>query len=272
MKNKGAQKIFIYTEKGLIMNTAESRLNEILSKDGDITTEVFKMCEDFDESETVSLNSELQNKLKNRLITNPSQEYIWDYLLSIMNPCELSEDVFRYLIKNRISLLTLCHMQLPDEWLTELIEYDDAPVYTLAERYYLSDKYSSLDFLKFYNQYLQGRDEVSLHLLDFYGKSDKRGLLISLCSNNEKFEDTEKLQWHRVADRVKGLTSSEEIRSIYKEYKTVGVILFEIASNYFTPKEILLELVSVKGILYANKIRKNSEKTLKLKQLTEQKQ
>ena len=37
--------------------------------------------------------------------------------------------------------------------------------------------------------------------------------------------------------------------------------------NYFTPKEILLELLSVKGILYANKIRKNSEKTLKLKQL-----
>ena len=58
---------------------------------------------------------------------------------------------------------------------------------------------------------------------------------------------------------------------IYKEYKTVGIVLTEIANNYFTPNEILLELLSVKGILYANKIRKNSEKTLRLKKLAEQK-
>ena len=188
-----------------------------------------------------------------------------------MKPDELSEDVLRYLIQNRISLMTLCHMQLHDKWLIKLTAYDEAPVYTLAERYYLSDKYSSLDFFNFYNQYLRNRDDVSLHLLDVYGKVDKRGLLIFLCSNNKEFEGTERLQWYRVADQVQGITNSTDIKSIYKEYQTVGVVLAEIANNYFTPREILLELLSVKGILYANKIRKNSDKTLKLKQLAEQK-
>jgi hypothetical protein len=253
------------------MNTAERRLNEILSKDGDIAAEILRMCEDFDIGEMISLNHKIQNELKDRLATNTLEEDVWDCLLSIMKPDELSEDVFNYLNENRISMMTLCHMKLRDEWLMKLVAYDDAPVYTLAERYYLSDKYSSIDFLKLYNQYLYEKDDISLHFLDVYGKVDKRGLLIFLCSNNEKFEDAEKLQWYRVADQVHGSTNSADIKSIYKEYQTAGIVLAEIANNYFTPKEILLELISVKGILYANKIRKNSEKTLKMKHLVEQK-
>ena len=198
------------------MNAAERRLNEILSEDGDIANEVLQMCEDFDTGETVSLNSGLQNELRNRLATNPLEEAAWNDLLPIIKPDELSEDLLRYLIKNRISLLTLCHLQLPDEWLMKLVAYDEAPVYMLAERYYLSDKYSPLEFLKFYNQYLRGRDDVSLHLLDVYGKVDKRGLLIFLCSNNENFEDTERLQWYRIAEQVRGITNSTDIQSIYK--------------------------------------------------------
>ena len=104
-------------------------------------------------------------------------------------------------------------------------------------------------------------------MLDIYGKADKRGLLIFLCSNNKNFEYKEKLQWYRVADQVRGITNSTDIKSIYKEYRNVGIVLIEIASNYFTPDESLLKLLSVKGILYANKIRKNSEKTLKMKQM-----
>ena len=263
-------KIFTYTEKGLIMD-ATHRLNEILSRDCDVATEVLQMCEDFNIDEMLSLNLRLQNELRKRLETSPWEEAVWDCLLPIMNPNEFSEDLLHYLIQNHISLLTLCHVELPDKWLMKLMAYDEAPVYTLAKRYYLSDKYSPVDFFEFYNQYLRNRDDVALHLLDIYGKADKRGLLIFLCSNNEKFKDKEKLQWYRVADKIKGITNSTEIQSIYKEYQTVGIVLAEIATNYFTPNEILLELLSVKGILYANKIRKNSEKTLKLKQFAEPK-
>ena len=87
--------------------------------------------------------------------------------------------------------------------------------------------------------------------------------------NNKDFAYKEKLQWYCVADQVRKMTNSADIQAVYEEYRKIGVILTEIASNYFAPKEILLELVSVKGILYANKIRKNSEKTLKLKQMSE---
>ena len=152
----------------------------------------------------------------------------------------------------------------------KLMAYDDAPVYTLAERYYLSDEYSPEDFLQFYNQCLRNKEDISLHLLDIYGHAKKRGLLIFLCSNHKDFAYKEKLQWHRVADQVLKMTNSEDIQAVYEKYRKIGVVLIEIANNYFTPKEILLELVSVKGILYANKIRKSSDKTLKLKQMAEQ--
>ena len=253
-----------------MMNTIENKLNEILSKDGDIATEILEVLEDFNTGEAVSLNSKLQNELKTRLSMNPMKEEVWDALLSIMQADELSEDVLNYLIRNHISLPMLCHMQLKDKWLMKLMAYDDAPVYTLARRYYLSDEYSSEDFLQFYNQCLRNKDDISLHLLDVYSQADKRGLLIFLCSNNKDFEHKERLQWYRVADQVRGITNSADITSIYKEYRNVGIVLTEIASNYFTPEEILLELLSVKGILYANKIRKNSEKTLKLKRMAEQ--
>ena len=249
------------------MNETEHKLYEILSKDGDVATEILHLCENIHTDELISLCPQLQNELINRLAKNPLEESVWDDLLSIMMPDALSEDVFHYFIQNRISLLTFCHMPLQDKWLMKLTAYDDAPVYTLAKRYYLSDKYSSSDFVQFYHQCLRGKDDISLHLLDVYGNADKRRLLIFLCSNHADFEDREKLQWHRVADQVRVMTDGADIEAVYQEYRYVGIVLTEIASNYFTPDKILSELSSVKGILYANTIRKNSEKTLKLKQI-----
>ena len=253
------------------MNVIECRLNEILSVNDDIANEILKMCEDLNTGEMIFLNPQLLKELRERLAMNKMEEDVWDSLLSIMSPNALSEDVLNYLIQNRISLTRLCHMQLQDKWLAKLISCDEAPLYTLAKRFYLSDKYSLLDFLQFYNKYLWNKSDVCLHLLDMYENVDKRGLLIFLCSKNEKFEHKEMLQWHQVADQVRGLTNSTDIKSIYNEYQNVGIVLTEIASNYFTSEEILLKLLSVKEIKCANKIRKRSEETLKLKRIAEQK-
>lgn len=253
------------------MNVIENRLNVILSRDDDIATGILQMCEGLNTDETISLSTQLQNELRDRLATNKLEEDVWDSLLSIMSPNELSENVLNYLIENRISLPILCHMQLQDKWLTKLLSFDEAPLYTLAKRYYLLDQYSLLDFLQFYNQYLWNKSDLCLHFLDIYGNVDKRGLLIFLCSKNEEFDHKEMLQWHQIADQIHGLTNSTDIKAIYKEYQNVGIVLTEIASNYFTSEEILLELLSVKGIKYANKIRKNSEETLKLKRIVEKK-
>ncbi len=255
----------------IIMNVIENRLIGILSGYDDIALEIIQICEDFCGNKKVALNAELQNELMIRLSTNKLEEEVWDKLLSILSPDDLEERVLNYLIQNNISLLTLCHMQLQDKWLLKLIAYDDAPLYTLAKRYYLSDKYSPHEFLQFYNQYLYSIHDITLYLLDLFVNADKRGLLIFLCSNNKEFEYKERLQWHKVADQVKGLTDSNAIASVYKEYPNVGTILNEIANNYFTSEEILLELSSIKGINSAREIRKNSLNTLAMKQIAEQK-
>ena len=252
------------------MNVIENRLNVILEKEGDVAAEILQVCEKFDTDEMISVNSQLQKELIERLSKNELEEDVWNCLLSSILPENLSEEVLNYLLHNHICLQTLCHMPLQDKWLKKLSTYDDAPLYTLTKRYYLSKEYSELEFLQFYNQYLWNKDDISLHLLDIYSNADKRGLLIFLCSNNKKFENKERLQWYRVAERVRGITNSADIQSIYEEYQNIGIVLSEIASNYFTSTEILLELLSVKGILYANKIRKKSEKTLRLKQIVEQ--
>lgn len=252
------------------MNVIENRFNVILSSDKDIATGIIEMCDDLNINEMISLSSQLQNELRTRLSMHKLEETVWDRLLTIMSPNEMSEDVLDYLIQNRISLPTLCHVQLQDKWLMKLIAYDEAPLYMLAKRYYLSDQYSILDFLQFYYRYLWHRNDISLHLLDIYRKNGKRRLLIFLCSKNKNFEHKESLRWHQVADQIQGLTNSADITSIYKEHKNVGIVLAEIATNYFTSDEILLELSSVKGIPYASEIRKNSERTLKMKRIVEQ--
>lgn len=252
------------------MNAIEQRIDEILSTGGG-ATEILQLCDELNADEKISLSIQIQNKLKTALATSSLEEAVWDRLLVMISPNELSEDVFNYLIQNGISVLLLCHMQLQDKWLMKLIEFDEAPLYTLAERYYLSDNYSSLDFLQLYNKYLRKRDDLCLHLLDIYRVADKRGLLIYLCSNNGDFEYKERLQWYRAADQVRGLTNSADITSIYKEYQKVGIVLTEIALNFFTSDEVLLELLSVKGITNANRIRESSENTLRLKRMVEQK-
>ena len=253
------------------MKEIERRISGILSEYDDIAPEILQLCNDFSTDEMFSLNPQLQNELKDRLSTNKMEEDVWDSLLSILPPNELSEDVINYLVQNQIALSRLCHMQLQDKWLMKLISYDEAPLYTLARRYYLLDEYSPMVFLQFYNQYLRNKNDVCLHLLDIYKNADKQGLLIFLCSKNENFENKEMLQWYQVANQVRGFTNSTDIETIYKEYQNVGIILTEIASNYYTSEEILLELLSAKGIKYASSIRKKSEENLKLRRIIGQK-
>lgn len=252
------------------MNALENKLNEILSGDVDISSKIVQICEDFNGNENVSLNAELQKELMIRLSTNKFEEEVWDKLLSILSPDDLTEEVLNYLIKNNISILTLCHMQLQDKWLVKLLAYDDAPLYTLAKRYYLSDKYSPHEFIQFYNQYLYSNHDISVYLLDLYRSADKRRLLIFLCSNNKEFEYKERLQWHIISDQVRVLTDNSAIASVYKEYPNVGIILNEIANNCFSAEEILKELSSVKGVEFAREIRKDSLITLGIKRITEQ--
>lgn len=251
------------------MNVIEIEISILLSGNGDIAAEILQMIEERRTNDNITLCPQIQNELMNRLAGNRFEEDVWDRLLSIMSPNELSEGLLNYLIQNQISLLRLCHLPLQDKWLMKLIDYDDAPLYTLAKRFYLSDQYSPLEFLQFYKQYLHSKNDISLHLLDVYRNAVKRRLLLFLCLNDKEFEDKEKLQWYQIADQVRGVSNSKDITCIYKEYLNVGIVMTEIASNYFTSEEILLELSSAKGIQHASEIRKLSKNTLRLKRIAE---
>lgn len=248
----------------------ENRITNILSSDDDVAINIIQVCKNVNENGGVLLAVEIQERIMNRLLANSLEEEVWDMLLSVIDPKGLSEKVLNYLIQNNISLLRLCHMQLQDKWLIKLLEYDEAPLYTLSKRFYLSKEYSSIDFLEFYNHYLFNKSDLSLYLLELFEDSDKRSLLLFLCLINEEFKYREYLEWHQVSDRVRCSTYSEEIVDIYNAYRNNGIVLSKIATNYFTPNEILLELLSVKGIKYASQIRRSSEKTLKLKQSIKQ--
>ena len=156
-------------------------------------------------------------------------------------------------------------MELKDEWLEQLCEFADEPIFTLARRYYLQESYSASDFIRFYNDYLVKMNDVSLHLLDIYKNAKKRRLLLELCLNDSNFNEKEIVNWYAVADQVKTIEDSKKIEYVFHQYSDIGVVLLEISNNRFTPKEILYKLSTIKGISYAGTIRKNSKDTLKLK-------
>ena len=249
------------------MNPFEEKIIVFLSEKADFPGNLLKLLENLSVTEEISINSQIQDELRNRLKATIMEEEIWDTLLPILPPNELSEDLLKYLITNNIATVTLAHLQLPDKWLLKLAIYDDAPLYTLAKRYYLSKEYTSLDFLHFYKQHLQSKSDIVLYLLDAYPKAEKRSLLIFTCTNDRHFEKQEAVQWHQEADRVQGLTASNELSSVYQKHPNNGIILKQMAANYFTPDEILLELTAIKGIPYASEIRKISSNTLTVKRV-----
>ena len=244
------------------MNEIELRLTEILSTEKDIALCIIRVCENLSGDDRISLSLQLQTELITRLYKCELEEEVWDSLLSVVSPNALSEDVFNYLIQNNISIITLCHMDLQDDWLIKLSVFDNAPLYTLATRYYTLDKYSLQDFRWLYDHILISNNDIVVHLLDIFGNTSKRSLLISLCSDTKDFEYKEFLEWHRVADQVRDITDGKTISSIYVKYSKAGTVLNEIAKNYNTPEEILMELSSIKGIKDSRKIRNNSLNTL----------
>ena len=78
-----------------------------------------------------------------------------------------------------------------------------------------------------------------------------RRLLLFLCSVDDSFEYKEKLEQFRAAGLVRGFTDAESLAAVYEKNRNAGIVLKEIAANYFTPEDVLRDLLSVKDISYA---------------------
>ncbi len=245
----------------------ENKLSELLEKDVDFCKEVIDLiyssvCEIND----ITLPYDIQHRIMAKLIGSNYEKEAWEAILSVLSSSEVSDDIVEYLIKNKIALTDLCHMNLKNKWLSKLIPYDDAPVYTMASRYYLSEDYSPNDFIEFYNLHLHKYDYISIHLLELYKNAPNRELLKYLCFNNNNFSKKEALNQQIIADKLLSETDEKEIYNIYNTYSDIGDILLSIAKNYFTPKDILKELCSVKNVKYASEIRQLSKENLKIQE------
>lgn len=238
----------------------------ILEEKEHITEEILDMLNIIC-SDEICVDPEILNKIASCFCMHPYEERIWENILSVISPASLSDSTIKYLIKHNICIISLCHMQLSDYWLKELISYDEAPLINLAKRYYLSDKYSTMDFSKFYLKYLSHNSHVSIYLLELYNYTPKRGLLIYLCHNDGNFEYKEKLNLYIVADQARSITESAEIIDIYERYKNNGIILLSLAENPFTPSHIILEMTKIRGVSYASEIRRTSRNTMMLQNL-----
>ena len=174
--------------KGECAMNFEMQMIELLNKKGDISKEITNLIYAFGFDERkITLSTYVLYKICERL-TNEEQEKVWDSLLSVLDVDSITDEIIEYLVKNKISILTLCHLELSNKWLIKLLDYDDAPIYTISKRYYLSSEYSFSQFVEFYCSHLCKYNYVALYLLDFYDASPKRELLKFLCfSASEPF-------------------------------------------------------------------------------------
>ncbi len=247
------------------MDSFENIINELQETDEDNMDFILNKMKYLEKTDKKEISPEILHRLIIRLDLNPKREELWNCLLSYLIPEKIPNEMIEYFIKNKVAIMQLCHMELQDKWLKKLAVYDDAPIYTLAKRIFLSDNYSDLDFVDFYQQYLDNKSDVSSYLLDSFEDATKRNLLIYLCFQNDEFENKEKLEWYSIAEQLKNMTDEGQITEMYEKYQDVAVILCSIAGNLFTSKDILLKLSKVKGINGANEIRKSSNKSLRLK-------
>ena len=247
------------------MDSFENIVNELLETDGSNEDFILNKMESLENTDKKEILPEVFYQLIIRLDSHPKREEIWNWLFSYLMLEKIPNEMMEYFIKNKIAIMQLCHMELQDKWLKKLAVYDDAPIYTLAKRIFLGNNYSDLDFVDFYQQYLDDKGDISIYLLDTFEDAKKRNLLLYLCLQNDKFEYQTKLEWYSIAEQLKNMTNEEQITEMYKKYQDVAVILLSIAGNLFASDEILLELSTLKGLKGANEIRKRSIKVLRLK-------
>ena len=229
---------------------------------------IIRVLDDLPSDTVLSIDTDDQDKIMNHLIGTPKEEHVWEKLLLLLNPGQVSDNVVEYLIKKKMLLTELCHMELSDHWLKELIPYDQMPLFTLTRRCYLSNDYSFDEFITLFNDYLCDHPETIIELLTNYPNALKRSLLIHLCKETQA-DSNKKIAFCLVADKIRSSRDPEEIQKDYENYSDEGYLMLEIAKNVYSNAHILNELSKAKNIQFASIIRRVSRETLAKKKKTQ---
>ena len=180
----------------------------------------------------------------------------WDFILPILDSKSLSDKVIQYLINNNICITTLGHMNLSEKWLIKLAPIVEEALFTLSQIYYLNNSYSLLKFQKLLNHF---RENSSLfyYLLHIEPNNwEKWKWLIFYSNKYVKDSAIQNLSQNILLSEV--LSKTNDIVYLTEQYQkntTNPYILLGLASNFFTPNEILSNLIKISSVKYAKKIR-----------------
>lgn len=215
------------------------------------------------------VDEKLLLKVASKLHKQKERESFWNNLLDYLSEKSLTRNVFDYLLRNKIALVSLAHKRLDDEKLKKLIPYAEEALFTLAKRYYgqseyyPSDfddetKYSSEDFAGFLCEYYY---DALLEQLSSLKPDDpeKEQILFYFYSKKHR-PDVEKL----IELRCLEITNDPVmIQSAYERNDPLRFLA--LSKNMFVAADMLESLGNVSDIENTSCIRNNARKTLSIK-------
>lgn len=208
--------------------------------------------------------AKLIEKIQISLCKNTHEDEFWDIAFNFIDADMLTDSSIKYFIDHNIELVALSHMNLSDKWLIKLSNDFDEALLTISKRFYQDENYSTEQFMALLIQFIEKADVfLSLLFLKNINYQKNKALIYYLsiyCSDKERIHEETLFYVLSYTDDI------NFIRQCYKTYKYK--LLLAISQNYFTPNDILEELLHIKDIKMAKAIRLSSSETLKCKNLT----
>jgi len=222
-----------------------------------------------DEKTTLVNNNEFINTLKQMKESGNSDDLLWAYIIRDQSGEMLSEDLVKQLIESGICLDRLAHLPLNDNCLIKLFQKDprlcrEAGL-TLINNY-LQDCVTIESFKLIFSSCCdEYTSEYLFHIMllnhdysDLRIKKYQEGInLIKQKYSHESLIYQYAIQYEIFLK----LLFTDDIKYILEKYEIRSEIFYMALSlNKNTPKDIIEELVCLKGMKYANLIRNNARK------------
>ena len=215
------------------------------------------------------VDEKLLLKVASKLHKQKERESFWNDLLDYLPEKSLTQNVFAYLLENKIALVSLAHRRSDDERLKKLIPYAEEALFTLAKRYYgqseyyPSDfngesKYSAEDFAGFLCEYYY--DALLEQLGSLKPDDPEKEIILFYFYSRKHRPDVEKL----IELRCLEITNDPVmIQSAYERNDPLRFLA--LSRNMFATRDMLESLGNVSDIENASCIRSNARKTLSIK-------
>ena len=215
------------------------------------------------------VDEKLLLKVASKLHKQKERESFWNDLLDYLPEKSLTQNVFAYLLENKIALVSLAHRRSDDERLKKLIPYAEEALFTLAKRYYgqseyyPSDfdgeiRYSAEDFAGFLCEYYY--DALLEQLGSLKPDDPEKEVILFYFYSKKHRPDVEKL----IELRCLEITNDPVmIQSAYERNDPLRFLA--LSRNMFATRDMLESLGNVFDIENASYIRSNARKTLSIK-------